>query len=149
MTATPAVNDALVLCALEPVAGRAVQDLMSFSGNTLEIVDGERFAGRTFGDLSKIFTHACVVGLVRPARGATADGDGDAALAVGDGMRDGVLIAPPSEALVMASDKVLTIAEQRDALRVNFDAPPLDLSAADSSTTTTTTTTTTRDPARF
>ncbi len=38
VAAGPAADALLVLCALEPVVGRAVMDLMSFEGNQIEVL---------------------------------------------------------------------------------------------------------------
>jgi hypothetical protein len=39
VAAGPAADALLVLCALQPVVGRAVMDLMSFAGNQIEVLN--------------------------------------------------------------------------------------------------------------
>jgi hypothetical protein len=67
VAAAQAVDALLVLCALSPVAGRALMHLMSFSGNQLEIVKagGTPLCGKTFGEARKCFSDGVLIGLIR------------------------------------------------------------------------------------
>ena len=70
VAAGPAVDALLVLCALNPIVGSTVMDLMSFSGNQIEVVavkhhpHSKLLVGKSFGEIRWRFQEAVVIGVV-------------------------------------------------------------------------------------